>query len=189
MRDFGNSILGRAVYDATFNEMTKPYSHAMSVTLAAQAAEIIIKARIAQEHPLLIFENLPTSSAVEGLLGLKDIYEHGRTIAYSDLPDKLWASVGYRIENIKLFIDFGKLRNKIVHLAPPSSPELSDETLRFAFTVVDPMIEVFWDDTIVNYVEVWDDVIVNEGYLKERIDKLDIQISKNAISAIKQAMN
>jgi hypothetical protein len=35
----------------------------LSVLQAAHAAELLIKARIAEEHPLLIFENLPKASS------------------------------------------------------------------------------------------------------------------------------
>lgn len=48
MREFGLAILGRAVYDLTFSEMMAPFKHSMAVGLAAQGAEISIKARIAQ---------------------------------------------------------------------------------------------------------------------------------------------
>ena len=59
MREFGLAILGRAAYDLTFSEMMAPYKHAMAIGHAAHGAEIVIKARIAQEHPLLLFTHLP----------------------------------------------------------------------------------------------------------------------------------
>jgi hypothetical protein len=48
MRDFGLSILARGIVDATFAEYANPYAHAVSIAICSQAAEILIKARIAQ---------------------------------------------------------------------------------------------------------------------------------------------
>lgn len=186
MRDFGCAILGRAVYDATFNEMTKPYSHSISVTFAAQATEILIKARIAQEHPLLIFENLPQPAPDGKPLGMNEIYENGRTVSYADLPDLLWASTGYRMKNKKQFLDFGKLRNKIIHLAPPRSLELGEATFRFVFLVVEPMLEAFWGDSLLNYVEEWDDAIISDGYLMEQVDEFRLPLTKTAKEIVNQ---
>lgn len=180
MRDFGISILGRAVYEATFAEILRPFSHAISVTPAAHGAEIIIKARIAQEHPLLIFDRLPKSANTEDLLGIDELLEHGKTILYPDLLERLWAATGFRLDKGPAFIEFGKLRNRIVHFAPPPTQEFSDATLRFVFEVVDPLIETFWGDTVANYVEIWDDVIIADGYLQEQLDRIEIQLTSNA---------
>ncbi|MFM4903263.1 hypothetical protein [Aeromonas hydrophila] len=80
------------------------------VLQAAHAAELIIKAAIAEQHPLLIFSNLPKSTKEEdGFLSLNDLFESGKTIQYVDLPERLWAATGYKIEAIDLFNKFGKL--------------------------------------------------------------------------------
>lgn len=55
MKEFGYCLLARAIHYAAFSEYGRPYVHAISITLAHQASEILIKARIAEEHPLLIF--------------------------------------------------------------------------------------------------------------------------------------
>ncbi len=72
MREFGLTALGRAAYEVTFNEMTRPFAHAMAVGHAAHGAEITIKARIAEEHPLLLFTILPKSTKAEDQLTLKE---------------------------------------------------------------------------------------------------------------------
>lgn len=138
MREFGCYTLGRAIVDVTFSEMMKPYAHASAVTLAAHAAEIIVKSRIATEHPLLIFDTLPKSTSTTQLLSIKELFEYGKTIMYSDLPERLWAATGYRMKDAKRFLEFGKLRNKIMHFAVPNE-EVSVTTLEFAFEVIDPM--------------------------------------------------
>lgn len=180
MREFGCYILGRAVYEATFSDAMKPFSHEISVTLAAHAAEIIIKARIAQEHPLLIFDKLPKSTGAQDLLGIDEIMDKGKTIQLFELPERLWATIGYRVDEVPLFHKFRKLRNNIIHFAPPQAQELSDVTLKFVFEVIDPMLGEFWDDTVVDYVEIWDDVIITDGYLQEQLNRLEIQPTTGA---------
>ncbi len=102
MKEFGFHVLGRAIYDATFSEMMRPFAHVLSVVHVAHGAEILIKARIAQEHPLLIFKSYPKSSTTKDLLSIKELFEYGRTLMYSELPEVLWASTGYRIKQLKL---------------------------------------------------------------------------------------
>lgn len=183
MREFGCYTLGRAVYDSVFSEQTKPFAHGISVTLAAHAAEIIVKARIAQEHPLLIFETLPKSTTTKDLLSIGELFEHGKTILYADLPETLWAVTGYRMKEAKQFIEFGKLRNMIMHFAIPEKDNAA-ETLRFAFEVIDPMLQHFWDDSIVPYAEEWDEIITSDGYLEGQLKKYGITITDNTRKAI-----
>jgi hypothetical protein len=186
MRDFGSHILGRAVYDSVFNEMTTPYSHGISVTLAAHAAEILIKARIVQEHPLLIFDTLPKSTSTPDLLTISELFEKGKTIQYSDLPEILWATTGYRIKDVQRFKDFGKLRNMIMHFAVPDTDN-SGETLKFVFEVVDPMLQDFWDDSVIPYAEILDEVMVVEGYLQEQLKVNGITVTSNTQKIIDEA--
>ena len=86
LRDFGMAVLGRAAYDLTFSELMRPFAHLMAVGQAAQGAELVIKARVAQEHPLLLFSALPKSAHAEGQLTIHELYEYGRTIQYNELP-------------------------------------------------------------------------------------------------------
>ncbi len=102
MKEFGLNLMGRAIYDATFSEMCRPFAHASTVTIAAQAAEILIKARISQEHPLLIFSKIPPLSDTKELLKLGDLFESGRSYTYEELPNVLWATTGIQICNIDL---------------------------------------------------------------------------------------
>ena len=107
MRDFGLSLLARGVVDATFSEYYNPSAHAISVAICSQAAEILIKARIAQEHPLLIFSKLPKLKNINDRnLELQDLFEHGRTLMYSELPDLLWATTGYRVANLERYVSY-----------------------------------------------------------------------------------
>jgi hypothetical protein len=150
MKDFGLCLLGRSVLDVTFAQMEgiNPYTYAMGVVRCAHAAEIIIKARIAEEHPLLIFTKLPKlNPKTRGLLDIGALLAEGQTLMYSNLPTALWGATGYRMTNLEQFERFGRIRNMIMHLAVPRL-DLPGETFRFAFRVLRPMIYDFWKSDI-----------------------------------------
>jgi len=128
--------------------------HELSVLQAAHAAEILIKARIAEGHPLLIFEQLPRPTRADtSELELRHLFEKGRTVQYSDLPDRLWATTGMRITNVETFNAFGRLRNTIQHFAPPNHVDCSQETVEFIYEVIDPFINECWGLFAVDYNE------------------------------------
>ena len=145
MRELGLSALAHANRHAAYDDIENPRWHELSVLQAAHAAELLIKARIAQEHPLLIFEQLPRSTqAAETTLDLEDLFSQGRTLQWSDLPERLWAATGVALPGRSCFEQFGKLRNMIQHFAAPPTCDASAETLRFVFEVVDPLINNSW---------------------------------------------
>ncbi|EHY0954987.1 hypothetical protein NMT15_003578 [Vibrio cholerae] len=142
-----NSMYTSYGYDSLLDEGV------YGVLQAAHAAELIIKAAIAEQHPLLIFSSLPKSKkGDDSFLSLSDLFESGKTIQYSELPEKLWAATGYKIEEIGLFNSFGKLRNCIQHFATPDI-DLRTETSRFIYLVIDPILEHFWGEYAVEYVD------------------------------------
>lgn len=94
---------------------------------------------------------------------------------YSELPEVLWAATGYRIKELDRYQKFGALRNTIVHFAAPDC-EASAETLKFAFEVFDPIVRDFWGESFIEYSAYWDDVIISDGYLREQIEELNIQL-------------
>jgi hypothetical protein len=131
-----------------------PDWHELAVLQAAHAAELLIKARIAQEHPLLIFEHLPRSTQAVGVqLDLEDLFSRGRTFQWADLPERLWAATGLVLPNKERFDRFGKLRNGIQHFGPPPGRDATDETLRFVFEVIDPFINSCWGLFAIDYDE------------------------------------
>ena len=173
MRQFGLYVLGQSLENATFAEMGNPYFHAIATVQAAHAAEIILKARIAEEHPLLIFSALPKAPTDAGkLLDIEDLLSKGKTVTYFELPDLLWAATGYRIPELERYVEFGKLRNMLQHLSRPSNMELGNRTIEYVFTVIEPMISDFWNDTCINYIGLLGEE--THIYLKERMDKLGI---------------
>ncbi len=137
------------------------YQSELAVLMAAHAAEILLKSRIAEEHPLLIFDKIPTSTKSENLLEVEALFESGKTIQYNRLPERLWATTGYKLKNPKLYENFGKLRNNIQHFAPSENTNrLTQATLEFVFKVVDPFLQDFWGGyavTCFEYPEFWDE--------------------------------
>jgi hypothetical protein len=154
MRDLGLGALAHANRHAAYYAMENPSWADLAVVQAAHAAELLIKARIAQEHPLLIFEQLPRSTQVAGdALDVEDLFRQGRTIQWSDLPERLWAVTGERIPCVDRFNAFGKLRNGVQHFAPPSTVDIETETLQFVFEVIDPFIQKCWSLYAIDYDE------------------------------------
>lgn len=173
MRDIGLSMIAKGVVNATFSEYGQPYSHAMGVVQVANGFEILIKSKIVEEHPLLIFNKIPKeANLLDGNIKMEDLLEHGQTIMYSELPDRLWATTGYKLESIELYNKFGKIRNQIIHFAVPNI-SLSDFTLEFTFKVIEKAINTWWDTTIFDYAQDYDDAILE--YIFERLDDLKLE--------------
>ena len=74
------------------------------------------------------------------------------------------------------FILFVRLRNAIIHFAVPNE-DLSRQTFRFLFEVVEPLTQEFWGESIMDYASEWDEVTVSEGYLEEQLDRCQIGIT------------
>ncbi|MHB1418062.1 MAG: hypothetical protein ACYCX4_00515 [Bacillota bacterium] len=97
MRDLGLGALAHANRHAAYTAENARWPE-LSVLQAAHAAELLIKARIAQEHPLLIFEQIPRSTKVVGnQLNIEDLFKQGKTIQWAELPERLWAATGILI--------------------------------------------------------------------------------------------
>lgn len=175
MVDYGMTALGRAVVDVTFSEMGRAHAHAMAIVLAADAAEVLVKARIVQEHPLLMFDRLPGAPRQQAEPTAEDFMERGRSVAYRDLPNRVWATTGHRLERADEFLRFGELRNQVVHAAW-NAPGAADQVLRFVFGVVEPLTLEFWGLSVVPFAQHWDDC-VTEGYLQKRLRQAQVQLS------------
>jgi hypothetical protein len=154
MRDLGLGALAHANRHAAYAAVENPRWPELSVLQAAHAAELLIKARIAEEHPLLIFEQLPRSSQASAAhLDIEDLFKQGRTFQWSELPERLWAATGVSLPKKARFDSFGRLRNGIQHFAPAPTGNPGAETLRFIFEVIDPFINGCWGLFAVDYDE------------------------------------
>jgi hypothetical protein len=185
MRAFGMAVLGRAAYDLTFSEMMRPYAHLMAVGHAAHGAELVVKARIAQEHPLLLFNTLPKSTNAPDQLNIQQLYEFGRTIQYNELPEVLWATTGIRMGKAGEFLKFGKLRNASIHFAVPDEEDYHCDTLRFLFEVMEPLVNQFWSESIIPHAGVWDEYLYQPDGLRMQLEQCGIEITPNIDAQLK----
>lgn len=152
MLALGLAALAHANSHANYFSYENGFWNELSVIQAAHAAEILIKARIAKEHPLLIFENIPNGKDCEKRLTIKTLISQGRTFQYRDLPDRLWATTGIRIPNQNLFQEFGRLRNSIQHFAVPND-DIAQRAVDFIYGVIDPLINECWGLYAIDYNE------------------------------------
>ena len=147
-----------------------PFWPELSVIQAAHAAEILIKARIAQEHPLLIFETLPKLHNFQGdFLSHEDLVENARTFQFFDLPDRLAATTGVRLQNVALYREFGRLRNSIQHFSAPSLSDCDIRTLTFIYGVIDPLIFECWGQSAIDFNDDYEDIYLVEALIRNEI--------------------
>jgi hypothetical protein len=183
MRDLGLGALAHANRHAAYTAMENRRWPDLAVLQAAHAAELLIKARIAQEHPLLIFDQLPKASqASAAWLDLPDLFKQGRTVQWSDLPDRLWAATGIVLPQRGAFETFGKLRNVIQHFAPAASDDPGGEALRFVFSVIDPLINQCWGLFAVDYDEDYEPYVYFISALVGR--KIPFLVSPDAAACV-----
>jgi hypothetical protein len=146
--------LAHANRHSCYSDPDKPWWKQQAVLQAAHAAELMIKARIAQEHPLLIFETLPRPlSGQPALMDIKDLFERGKTYQWNELPARLWATTGLRLSNEERFQSFGRLRNMIQHFNVPAHRDIGGETIDFVFGVLDPFMNECWSLCAIDYDE------------------------------------
>lgn len=183
MRAFGLAALSRAAYDITFQTNLHRYADAMAISQAGHGAELILKSRIAEEHPLLLFTTLPRSTAAEDQLTFSELFSYGRTVQFSELPELLWAATGIRMDRVEQYQAFGRLRNGVVHFALPSRAQWHDDTLRFLFEVMEPLTQRFWNESIATHSGLWDEVTL-DGHLEARIRDAGVVVTKELAAAL-----
>lgn len=157
MKGLGLGALAHANWHATTMSMENQWWSELSVLQAAHAGEILIKARIAAEHPLLIFDQMPKAPLAEAdSLSLTHLVEAGRTYQFAELPDRLWATTGIRLPNVERYRRFGRLRNAIQHFTVPVGIDAGEEALRFIYDVIDPFINGCWGLFAIDITEEYD---------------------------------
>ena len=153
MVGLGLGALAHANWHANYYSTDNRYWSELSVLQAAHAGEILIKARIAQEHPLLIFERLPKAKANDAPLSLKRLVEDGLTYQFTDLPDRLYATTGFKLPAVDRYRAFGRLRNSIQHFTVPAGVSPATEAISFIYEVIDPLINACWGLYAIDYNE------------------------------------
>lgn len=184
MRDLGLAALAHAHQHAGLISFENGHWPELSVLQAAHAAELLIKARIAQEHPLLVFETLPKPAVPNALLDFEALFERGKTLEWSDLPARLWAVTGISVPERPLFDSFGRFRNAIQHFAPPSGQGAAERTLEFTFRVIDPFLNQNWGMCAIDYQEDYEPYV----YLAPRLIEMGLpfNVSREAAKTFDQ---
>lgn len=145
-------LTGMLLFKRAFLEALETTS-SICVVHMAQSAEILLKARIADEHPLLIFSKIPSQSSTQSRLSLKELLEKGHTFSYAQLPDQLWATTGTRIETLEGYKAFGRLRNQIIHFSMANEKELDLQALEYAVDILDPLVTSFWGKSVLDFFQ------------------------------------
>lgn len=146
IRNLGLGALAHANRHAAYYDEVNDKWGELSVLQAAHAAELLVKARISQVHPLLIFSNLPSVSN-QDTLSIDKLAEDGRTIEWSDLPKVFKTITSCNFKNDGIFKAFGRLRNSVQHfgiIPNQATTSASLETLKFIYSFIDPFINEHW---------------------------------------------
>lgn len=149
----------------------------LAVLQAAHAAELFVKARIAEEHPLLIFSDLPPVPNPPEPLEFGKLLAKGRTYQWNDLPDRLWATTGLVIDKAA-FQEFGRSRNSLQHFARPENVQLQTTALGFIYKVIDSFIFDCWGFCAIDYDEDDEPYVYITGSVLAR--GLTFKVSKDA---------
>ena len=158
IRDLGLGALAHALRLSLYYSQENASWGDLSVLHGVHSTEILIKARIAAEHPLLIFDEIPRSAQADGtLLAFEDLFEKGRAIDFKDLPDRLWAATGQSLSSLEVYQKFGRFRNAIQRFAAPRNENSSARTLEFVFQVLDPFIFKNWGLYAIDFNEEFGD--------------------------------
>jgi uncharacterized protein YfkK (UPF0435 family) len=162
MAAFAEELLYRALtqiykFIKPSNAFDPTYPNIFSLGIAAlsvaHGTEILLKSVLANEHPLLLLDSkaYQRTPPIEDQIDLDHLF-NSQTIKLSDLPYAIWAATGYKINDSKSFNEFIKLRNKIQHLGIPHQEEILNKTLSFLFTIVDPILNLFWNNDLLNLI-------------------------------------
>ncbi len=180
MLDFSISLLGHAMDHVLISGRgSAPFGEAFAIVHAAHGGELLMKAAIAKEHPLLIFDRTPrVRDYKEQKLSLGALIEDGRTLAYPELPDALWAATGFTLPDLDAYEKMGHLRNAIQHLAVPNL-DFCAEVLRYLCRVADPVLRRFWGTQVFKEIsnrwDEQDDYVFRENIIRDALEAANIE--------------
>ena len=148
----GLSSLKQAITSSTLYNPRGSNEDVIAILNAAHAGELIFKALIAKEHPLLIFRNLhEINKSDEYALDIYQLLEKGITHDFSKLPNVLFACSGIKVPDIESFNTIRKVRNQIQHFIEPDLFNYSEISLNFIFKNLDPLLREHFDLYAIEY--------------------------------------
>jgi len=184
MREFGLSLLAQAVADVLVFHPANKFAYPMAVMRAAHGAEIVIKARIAQEHPRFIFDTLPKpDKGAQDLLTFGRLLVSAKAVRYCELPGLLSAVTDIQMDRVEDFREFGNVRNMIQHFAVPEAAH-DDAVVHFSFGIMEPLIQRFWSVSLIETVRKADSDLVAAGQLGRHLKRLGISSSSAVVTLI-----
>lgn len=137
--ELGVGVLAKAQRNTLYGDTDVQVDESVwGVLQATQAGELIIKAAIAKQHPLLILSSIPKTNMVCGdRLSIRDVVENSKPVEYSELPEKLWAATGFKIPDLNAYNSFGRFRNSI-HYFGALERDIRKETVNFIIKSLTP---------------------------------------------------
>ncbi|MGH9960228.1 MAG: hypothetical protein ACREBC_24410 [Pyrinomonadaceae bacterium] len=181
MREFAIGLMGHALWHSVMTGIgNNPWSEQFGLLHVAHGGELLIKAAIAREHPLLIFSKTPAlDKASSQKLTFEHLVRSGRTLGYNELPDTLWAVTGFALPDLVTYRRIGELRNAVQHLAVPNA-NYASLVLSYLSYVADPILREFWSMEVFRVIyENWgeDDYYLfqEEPWLKDALETNGIQ--------------
>lgn len=152
--------LKRANTDAVFFDPGMEHRNSLAPLAAAHAGELLIKALIAREHPLLLFKNIG-EKATNDEIDLDWLLKNGRTHDFSKLPSILWASSGISLPHAESFKRISDLRNQVQHFVDSEENSVQFDCLNFLYSNVDPLLSSHFGDFACQYHEdEFDDYVI-----------------------------
>lgn len=160
--------LTRANTDAVFLDRGKEHRRSLAPLAAAHAGELLLKAMIAKEHPLLLFKNIG-EKITNDEIDLNWLLKNGRTHDFCRLPSVLWATSGILVPDLESYKRIAELRNQVQHFVDVRDTNIQLECLRFIYSNLDPMLRDHFGLTACQYHEdEFDDYVIG-ALLSHRI--------------------
>lgn len=137
--ELATDALKRANTDAVYLDPGMEHRQSLAPLAAAHAGELVLKALIAREHPLLLFKNIGEKTTDEEI-DLDWLLKNGRTHDFARLPSVLWATSGIRIPDIDSYRRIAALRNRIQHFVDDRDGDIQFDCLNFIYSNIDPLL-------------------------------------------------
>lgn len=152
--------LKRANTDAVYFDPGMEHRQSLAPLAAAHAGELVLKALIAKEHPLLLFKNIGEKTT-DDEIDLDWLLQNGRTHDFSRLPSVLWATSGIRVPDIDSYRRIAALRNQIQHFVDDRDSDVQFDCLNFIYSNIDPLLNKHFGLTACEFHEdQFDDYVI-----------------------------
>ncbi|WP_370191503.1 hypothetical protein [Qipengyuania sp.] len=146
--------LRQANTQAVFADPGMEHRDYLCISSSAFAGELIIKAVIAKEHPLLIFRDLfHLEKHIREDYEFTEILLNAKTYQFDKLPELLWVTTGERIPDLDLFHRVRRARNSVQHFSAPDAGSFRRLSLEFLYKIVDPLLHRHFGLFAVDYHE------------------------------------